>query len=206
MKEWMDRLFRGPTTPDVDRLMELDEFCGPDTATFERLATVFEHPAMLEPYPEESIAQALWDLSSNVMFALSDQSIESDLRHRLIRSFEILFREFFALRCSPALGHLSEGGSLNTTCYMWWDLGCWHSTPGPLAEDPLDSAYLGSMKSILSIDHAACQESALHGLGHWHREHSADVERIIDEFLAREPELRAELREYAHAARAGMVL
>lgn len=62
------------------------------------------------------------------------------------------------------------------------------------------------MRSILAIDHVACQESALHGLGHGHhREQAAAVERIVDEFLEREGNLRPELRKYAQAARIGCV-
>jgi hypothetical protein len=200
MVEWIDRVFGGPTSPDVNRLIELDEFCGPDQTTLLRLTEVFEAGGtLLARYSDESLNQAFWDLSSNVLFALGDKSIEWALRHRLIGSFETLFREFFAVRCMPALGHLDEAGSpLNSACYMWWDFDCWYSTPG--------SALVASMQSILAIDHAACQESALHGLGHWyHRGHSAAVQSIIDEFLESE-HLRVELREYAHSARAGYVL
>ena len=122
-------------------------------------------------------------------------------------SFDPLFREFFALRCTPALGHLSEQGStLNAACYMWWDFDCWCVLPDPLTLDPLDAALLACMRSILEIDHVACRESALHGLGHWHRAQSAAVEDIVDEFLRRNPSLPGPLRQYALSARRGYVL
>jgi hypothetical protein len=129
-----------------------------------------------------------------------DNTIEWALRQRVISSFENLFREFFAVRCKPVLGHLSEEGSpLNMACYMCWEFDCWHSTPSP--------ALLPVMRSTLAIDHVARQESALHGLGHWyHRGQAAAVQSIIGEFLGREPHLRAELREYARSARIGYVL
>ncbi len=201
LQEWVARVFDGPTRPDADRLIELDEFCGPDEATVVQLTRVFEDAAiLLAPYSDGSLNQAFWNLASNVLFALGDESIEWELRFRLIESFEGLFREFFARRCAPTLGHLDEAGSaLNSACYMWWDFDCWYSTPAP--------ALIAAMRSILAIDHVACQESALHGLGHWHhRGHSAEVESIIDEFLQRERDLRTELREYAQSARIGYVL
>ena|SRR5271165_795267 len=209
MKDWLDRIFGGPATSDAHRLVELDEFCGPDATTLERLAEVFENAAtLLKPYADGSVSQAFWDLNSNVFFALSDESIEWVIRLRVIQSFEPLFRGLFAVRCQSTLGHLDKEGDspLNTACYMWFDMGCWYSSPVPLARNRLDFAFLDSMRSILAIDHDACRESALHGLGHWHQDHAESVENIIDEFLRREPHLQNELREYAQSARIGYVL
>jgi hypothetical protein len=205
LKEWADRIFGGPVVPDFQRLPELGQFCGPDLATLLRLAEIFEDAgALLGPYSDESLDQAFWDLSSEVFFGLIDESIGRAVRDRLVRSFETLFRKVFAVRCRPVLGHRQEGGSpLNSACYMWWDHDCWRFAPDPRT---MDSVFLASMRSILAIDHVACQESALHGLGHWHKHHPAAVEEIIDEFLGRSPRLREELREYANSARAGRVL
>jgi hypothetical protein len=58
----------------------------------------------------------------------------------------------------------------------------------------------------LAISHLACQESALHGLGHWKRAHPERVQAIIDAFLAKERGLPDVLRHYAKQARAGHVL
>jgi hypothetical protein len=206
LKDWTDRVFGRPVTDDFHRLSELEEACGHDTAALLRLAEVFEEPvSRLRPYSDESLDQAFWDLGSTVFSALQDESIEWTVRHRLIRSFEPLFRELFAARCQPVLGHLSqEGSALNSSCYMWWDFDCWW--PREDVRSPLDSACLAAIRTVLGIDHVACQESALHGLGHWQRTHPPAVEGIIDEFLEREPHLLEELRVYAQAARAGLVL
>jgi len=204
MKEWTDRLFGGPAICSVERLQEIKEFCGPDSATLLRIAEVFENsPAMLAPYPEESINQAFWDLGDVAFRALADDAIDWSLRERVVNSFVTLFREYFAVRCQPVLGHLDEEGTpLNSACYMWWDFNCWldsDSTP--------TSVLLPPIRSVLTIDHVACQESALHGLGHLRgRRQSLEVEGIIDDFLQHERNLRAELREYANQARAGRVL
>jgi hypothetical protein len=197
----MDRLFGGSTEMSSERLLELDEFCGPDQITLGRLADVFENSSvLLAPYSEATLNRAFWDLGSNVFPAVGDESIDWALRQRVIRSFEFLFRDLFAVRCWPVLGHLNEEGSpLNSACYMWWDFDCWYSAPS--------SALRTVMRSTLDIDNVACQESALHGLGHWYdRQHPEEVERIIDEFLGRGQNLRSELRQYAQAARAGLVM
>jgi hypothetical protein len=189
----------GEADPPDDELLESDQ------TTLLMLTQVLENPAtLLRPYSDEALSQAFWDLSSEAFPIVHNVAIDWTLRHRFIRSFEILFRELFAARCTPTLGHWSEVGSaLNSACYMWWDFGCWWMEP-----DPLTPAFLESMRSILAIDHVACQESALHGLGHWHGRHAhgAAVENIIDEFLKNEPHLSELLRVYAGAARCGCVL
>ena len=62
------------------------------------------------------------------------------------------------------------------------------------------------MENILKLDSLACQESALHGLGHWQHRYSQTVEKIIAEFITRQPNLRPELWSYAQSARTGCVL
>jgi hypothetical protein len=62
------------------------------------------------------------------------------------------------------------------------------------------------MERILELDSIACQEGALHGLGHWQREYPGEVERIVDRFLESRGGLDARLIDYAKAARCGCVL
>ncbi len=61
------------------------------------------------------------------------------------------------------------------------------------------------MMQTLCLNSDACRESALHGLGHWHLYHSDKVEDIIDDFLASPAKVSCKLREYALAAREGVV-
>ena len=68
LKEWVDRVFGGafPMTPE--EVSGLDEICGPDQATLVRLTEVFENaPALLQPYSDEDLNQAIWDLGSEVL-------------------------------------------------------------------------------------------------------------------------------------------
>jgi hypothetical protein len=77
-----------------------------------------------------------------------------------------------------------------------------------LPDDPLRAAVhqtaLETMQRTLALDSIACQEGALHGLGHWHRHHPVQVEEIIDGYTSAPHPVR--LENYALAARCGCVL
>ena len=79
---------------------------------------------------------------------------------------------------------------------------------GPRLEDryALHRAALDVMATILDFESLACVESALHGLGHWHRAFPEPVEGLIDGFLATHSDARPELLTYARSARCGCVL
>lgn len=47
----------------------------------------------------------------------------------------------------------------------------------------IDEKLLATLQSLLRINHEACQESALHGLGHWHLNYPEEVENVINQFL-----------------------
>lgn len=89
---------------------------------------------------------------------------------------------------------------------MWWDLLPYHGRADNPAYAEPDREFLSAMGQILSLRSMACQESALHGLGHWHSAYPAYVEAAIDRFLEEHPRLRPELRQYAENARIGYVL
>jgi hypothetical protein len=109
----------------------------------------------------------------------------------------------FKPRCPPHLSHLDEdAGPLIGVCYMWWDV-----FPSlALAGDPDLPNLHGSALSTLEINSLACQESALHGLGHWQREYPARVAVIIDKFLETTADADPGLLAYAQSARCGCVL
>ena len=92
------------------------------------------------------------------------------------------------MRCAHHLSHLDQIGQkpvpLNSTCYMWWEA---FPVGGETRREDLDEACLEIMAQTLAIPHCACQESALHGLSHWHLYYPKETERIIDDFLSRDP-------------------
>lgn len=118
-----------------------------------------------------------------------------------------LWSQLFAARCPPALGHLSEdGGPLGMVCYMFWDGFHGIEVADPTEQNSLNAAFVEAMGRILALPHPACQESALHGLGHWGEQAPRRRETLIDSFLAGRRAARPELVPYARAARSGCLL
>ena len=81
-----------------------------------------------------------------------------------------------------------------------------HALPSDPNLRRLCGTALATMEHILGLGLLACQESALHGLGHWQRQHASEVVRIIDAFVLSQTELDPRLLAYANAARCGCVL
>ena len=144
---------------------------------------------------------------SNHCVALSDNGIPIDQRVKCIYAMLSLFIRIFEPRCLPILSHLDEprGNSLNGVCYMWWDVMPLAAMSKPRNPDPIHDACLAVMRSTLALPNPACQESALHGLGHWADVYPEFTAATIDAYLAANPKLRPELVGYAKAARSGCV-
>lgn len=206
--EWVDLVFGFAESGNYDSVLWLYEVSPSDPRNLTYLTETFENSSrLLHPYSDAVLDRAFWDLSHSAFRLVYEPGIEWELRHRFIRSFENLFRDLFASRCDPRFrgGH-PEGSALNPSCYMWWDFDCWCAMPDPLTRNPYDSAFLDAMKAILALNHPSCQESALHGLGHWHWAHRSAVEAIIDDYLGdRRRQIPEDLRRYALAARCGCV-
>jgi hypothetical protein len=192
---------------------ESDWWDGPADVTIRFLTRAFEHAAELfAPYSDAQLNQGLWYLASNAcsdhMFALLDEGVPWPERQRCLRSMVALYEHCFARRCFPTLGHLDEqpANPLNAVCYMWWDILPVYGRPDIPGRQAFDQECLDVMAATLALPHAACQESALHGLGHWAIYYRAPVAAIVDDYLQRNTSLREPLRAYALAARRGMVL
>lgn len=206
LTEWVELVF-GQAIPGEYGVPRLEGICGPDQQTLDRLSQVFEDPTLLQHYPDAVLDRAFWDVWDAAFRAVYDSAIDWRVRYRFIRSFDTLFRRFFAGRCAPVLNHLGEeGGPLNVSRYMWFDPNCWLFLRHAKTPNPCDAAMLASIRSILAIDHTACQEAALHGLGHRPSYQRAGVQEIIDRFLTANPGLTESLRSYALACRSGQVL
>jgi hypothetical protein len=183
------------------------------SVTIAYLTNVFENaPHALASFSDAQIKEGLWFLvspaCSDHLLTLLNPGVAWSERKRCIDSIFTLFEHFLALRCSPHLSHLDEPGAnpLNAVCYMWWDLLPVAGKPVDPTRKEIDEAFLDVMRRSLELACDACQESALHGLGHWHQEYPTYVEAIIARFLERHPALRSELKAYALAAQKGLVL
>ncbi len=166
---------------------------------------------LLAPYSDAQADQGLWLLigqGSSPLYALTEASIPLEQRLHCIRSISTVFEQCFVPRCTAHLSHLDEPGTgvLNSVCYMWWDIFPLCGEPKDTARHEIDEACLSVMETTLQLPSIACQESALHGLGHWGLSYEGRCQSIISAFMQRHEDLRRELREYAAQARQANVL
>ena len=178
----------------------------------EYLTRLFENPEPLtDQFADSQIAQGLRYLVDNGAGAycrfLNDGGLPIETRVVCIAAMQTLFARIFQPRCEPILSHLDEpgGNALNGICYMWWDIAPVGAVPNPGRPDQLHEACLAVMRDTLRLPNPACQENALHGLGHWAHAYPEFTAKAIDAYLAANPNLRPELVRYAQAARSGCV-
>ena len=215
-EQWLAYVFDHPVSESGQEWywdLDADWWDGLAADTVQFLTRAFENAAVLfQPYSDAQLNQGLWFLASNAcsnhMFALMDSGVPWAARQRCVRSIHNLFQDCFARRSTPHLSHLDESGTspLNLVCYMWWDIIPIGPQPNDPSRSDLDREILGVMESTLQLDSIACQESALHGLGHWHYGYPSRVGEVIQAFLQSHEGLRAELRTYAASAYRGCVL
>ncbi|MBI3868257.1 MAG: hypothetical protein HY299_06960 [Verrucomicrobia bacterium] len=164
-------------------------------------------PDTLSPYTDEQANQGLWFLigesSSPLYDALTDSDVPPSASVSCIMSISSIFADYFVPRCTPHLSHLDEPGSgpLNPVCYMWWDIFPLCGEDHDPARREIDAACMSVMEATLELSSVACQESALHGLGHWGFSHEERCRSAIERFLGRDSNIRHELRAYALRAR-----
>jgi hypothetical protein len=176
---------------------------------------LFENPlAHLSCYSDAQIGEGIWFIvyraCSKHFEGLVDPGVDLGLQTRCIRSIENLSRDLFAPRCSDDV-RWNDTNPLDQTCYMLWDFVVtdaeW-STDGPYltARDPeIDAEFLDTLSRILAMPSIACQQSALHGLGHLVKDAKLGAD-VIQQFLDDHQYLRDDLRRYAQNALVGAVL
>lgn len=212
-EEWVAHLFDHPTSgPQWYADPEAPYWVGPADVGVAHTTRLFEEPVRwLADYSDAQVNQGLWYLISNggsdCMTALYDAAVPLADRVGCVRAFGTVFRSLFAARCTPHLSHRDEPGrgDLNAVCYMWWELLPLLGAPEDPTRAALDRAALEVMTAELALPSVACQESALHGLGHWQRGYPREVEAAVDRFLQENAGALAELLAYARSARAGCV-
>lgn len=212
-EEFLKWVFDHPVSERAWYWDESDDWWeGSPATTVEFMTCLFEAPvAYLQNFSDAQANQGLWFLTGdsclNSLANLLNKGVAWPQRKRCIHSILRLFVDYFAVRCSPHLGHIGEPGAnpLNGACYMWWDQ--LHTSDfGDPSNIAVNTELLLVMSQILELPHDACRESALHGLGHWQWCFTEKVAAIIDRFLTNNPNLRPELHAYALKARVGRVL
>ena len=213
-EEWIEYAFDRPVRPIENAWYRQDyDWWEPEprqavvhlTQLFERAGDLLEH------FTDGEIGQGLWYLIDNSCGGycrfLIDGSVPIEARVACIGAIQALYANLFQPRCAPIVSHLdgSGGNKLNQVCYMWWDIIPLAAGSMPRQPDPIHEASLGVMRATLQLPNLACQESAIHGLGHWARAYPEFTAATIDAYLAANPKLRPELVCYAQAARSGCI-
>lgn len=172
---------------------------------------LFSDPvAVLDGYTDEEVGIGIWSVldsgAAATTLSFGDTSLPLDERIGGVRAITTLYRDVFAVRCAERLGHLEEQeGRLEMACYMFWDIAAFGGTPGERAGNLLEDAVLDVLDLALRLPHAACQESAIHGLGHRVTRHPERAPAILDRWLRSGMCRDDRLVAYANAARTGCI-
>lgn len=194
---------------------EIDFWAAEPRQATDYLTRLFTNgPDILQPYSNDQIAQGLSyvvDCGVGMHPDLSDRSVAAAARAALWDAVFLFFREVLMPRVLPVLGHLSEDGCddpLTMRAYMWWEGFPATSAPGDPDQPMIIAAEIRCLEGVLGLPSVACQEAALHGLGHWagHSAGGPSAVAIIDSYIASGRIARPELLAYARAARGGCIL
>ncbi|HUB86480.1 MAG TPA: hypothetical protein VMB22_01205 [Verrucomicrobiae bacterium] len=208
-QEWLKHIFDhevGVKKPQWYFGEDAPVFEASDDEMTELISQTFRNAGKdLIKYNDAQVDQGIWYFvsMSGANFLHSLESPEVLLKRRLeaIQNIFHLYSDCFAKRCAETLGHLSEEGSpLNSSCYMFWDIS-------PLTVNKtqeIQDIVLDVLEKILTIEHRACRESALHGLSEMFFSRREDAQKIIDDFLGK-TKLDEKLLTYARDAREGRV-
>jgi hypothetical protein len=206
--EWLGHLFDHPVANppwywEADR--DTAELAPQQVVAYATL--LFEAAGeLLAPYSDAQANEGLWFLigeCTSPLYALTDATVPLAERLRCIHAISSVFEQCFLVRCTPHLSHLDEpgAGALNPVCYMWWDIFPLSGQPEDATRREIDEACLSVMKSTLQLPSIACQESALHGLGHWGLSYKNQCQSFISTFVQLHRDLRTELQNYAARAK-----
>jgi hypothetical protein len=158
---------------------------------------LFTAPGFLpQRYSPAQLEQGFWAIQSgniecSVAGLIWDARVPFDIRASCVRSmfhlYELLFADIV----------------LESSVDMWWDSLAydWHCGNRSRArggeDEAMQDVMFETLSRILALPSVTCQAAALHGLGHLHHPGTSEV---ILGFLAGNPGMETELRDYALAA------
>jgi hypothetical protein len=214
--DWLEAVFNHPVaepawyfTEDANNELWHLEYQHPAIA-LQYMTTVFEAVNKLPTrYSDGQIADGLNYLTnpacSDYVWLVVDASgnVDFDEQLRCIGAIYIVFEQLFSARCSTQLSKTNEDGTnrqLNILCFMWWDTFPVYGGEDKVAVEKMNNAMLDVIVRISTLDSEACQKAALHGLNEWHFMYPQKVNGLVKEFLARNPHISPEFKDYAEKA------
>ena len=225
---WISHIF---DHDDPDWHWEMDVPLWDDEAepqrTLKFLNRLFESPEfLLSRFSADQIGAGLNCIAnpgcSSYGLVFLQHSLPIEDRTRCLKNIATVYETVLAKICMQTT-HYNEKNwkpghtTADYVCYMFWDVFSMyshtrnhHGQPLKVIENEednskIEAACLEAMERTLAIDHIACQEGALHGLGHWQMFYPERVVPIIDRYLA-SSHAKPELTNYAQNARTGYVL
>jgi hypothetical protein len=172
---------------------------------------LFQSPgSAMQPFDDDQVTFGINHLLNgsytNDFYHIFDAARLRDQQIAIIEGMTALYSDVFLPRCGGGLLHLNEPGSaLDGVCYMFWDVCAVDSVAKRAGLLP---HAISVMQHALALPSAACQESALHGLGHGVSLHGPAPQKIIAGYLEKPVASlpRPELRSYAEQALTGCIL
>lgn len=212
--DWIEHCFNHPVTdPQWHFSTKAPTWNAPNSITIQYLIRLFEHPCeALERFSDEQVNQGLWYIIHNAcsdhMYVLVDTKLAIADRVACMSALSGLYSKLFLSRCSDDLSHGKRpepASALNSICYMLWDVLPYMPAPENPEQRAIDDAGLAVLSQALRLPSIACQESALHGLGHWSDNYPDETAVEINRFIERN-DAPPELLSYARAALIGNIL
>jgi hypothetical protein len=165
---------------------------------------------LVSRFGEEAITKAIWHrygaCGGDIWNAT--EPVLGRARVEFMRSVKSLYLDGFAGHCSHHFGHIDSGPEcprpLNGPCHMLWDMDGIECRAINGDDEMLDLS-LEVLAHALVLDHPACQESALHGLGHLLSTDPDRVRPLIQHGYLQTRVVEPELRAYAQTALDGWV-
>ena len=187
-----------------------DPFPPPAEALAHLTRLLADPVAALGGLSDEEIGIGLWSVldsgGTGTVLALNEDGLPLAERIACIRLIPGLYRELFVPRCQERLGHLNEqGGRLEMICYMFWDVAAFGGPPGTREGNLLEDAVLDVLEEVIRLPHAACQESAIHGLGHRVGRHPERAPAVLERWLRLDLARDPRLVDYARYACSGCI-
>lgn len=161
-------------------------------------------------YSDEQVGLGLNYVMSNgisdVPFASTHASVPLDEAMRMMQAMPVLWRDCIG----PRLAHVrapigASQGRLAYVCYMWFDV--WPTFWNARQEPRWQEAVWHVLREMLDVPCREVQIAALHGIGHelTHLNRRDEIERTVAAFIRSIDPSDQNLKNYAEAARQGMV-